>query len=328
MKPDIPLQSRQTFLTMRVINHWEKIPRGLIACSFLDVHTPGGSASLDDMLYSWPWNWIWFMDNWIECATQCLMAFGRFGPLKPLAASGNDLAVLWGFPAGDPEGLLRRCQHGLPYRRGLGWVTHHMLDLWKRALLTPKQMRHGLNQPPRAPRDGGQIWEVQVRALWLFLAFGKTSWDSKELGARAGEITLIYGGNNNMKGKVNLIPLQGQSRMRMGCKPLPFSLASAAFHISLRSQPQQFPKTLISVMLQKLFRTYLQPETESPSRKPPLDFMCPRHFWGSYSHPVALLPLPSHCNPVHLFRQLGAVSKQLKFCFSTQWWVLSVSETI
>lgn len=169
---------------------------------------------------------------------------------------------------------------------------------------------------------------MQVRALQLFLAFGKTSWDSKELGERAGGVTLIYGGNNNMRRKANLIPHQGQSRMRMGCKPLPFSLDSAASHVSLRSEPQQFPKTLISVMLQKLFRTYFQPETESANGKPPLDFMYPRHSRESYSHPVALLPLPSHCNPVHLFRQLGAVSKWLKFCFSTQWWVLSVSETI
>lgn len=222
---------------MRVINHWEKIPRGPMARSFLDVHTPGGSASLEDMLYSRLWNWIWFMDNWIKCATQCLAAHGPFGPLKPLAASGNDLAVLWGFPDGDPDGLLRQCQYGLPYRRGLGWVTHHMLDLWKRALLTPKQMRHGLNQPPRASSDGGQIREVQVRALQLFLAFGKTSWDSKELGKRAGEVTLIYGGNNNTWRKASLIPLQGRSRARMGCKPLPFSWDSTASHVSLRSDP-------------------------------------------------------------------------------------------
>lgn len=33
------------------------------------------------------------------------MAYGPFGPLKPLATSGNDLAVLWVFPAGDPDGL-------------------------------------------------------------------------------------------------------------------------------------------------------------------------------------------------------------------------------
>lgn len=130
-----------------------------------------------------------------------------------------------------------------------------------------------------------------------------------------------------MRRKANLIPLQGQSRVRMGCKPLAFSLDSTASHISLRSEPQQFPKTCISVMLQK-FRAYMQPETESASGKPSLDFMCPRHSWKSYSHPVALLTLSSHCNPVHLFRQLGTGSKWLKFCFSTQWWVLSVSETI
>lgn len=58
VKPEILLQSRQAFLTMRVINHWEKIPRGLIACSFLDVHTAGGSAALEDVLYSWLWTWI------------------------------------------------------------------------------------------------------------------------------------------------------------------------------------------------------------------------------------------------------------------------------
>lgn len=45
------------------------------------------------------------MDKWIECTSQCLMAYGPFGPLKPLTASGNDLAVLWGFPAGDSDGL-------------------------------------------------------------------------------------------------------------------------------------------------------------------------------------------------------------------------------
>lgn len=48
-------------------------------------------------------------------------------------------------------------------------------------LLTPKQMRHGCDQPPKACRDGGQIQKVQVRALQLFLHFGKTWWDSKEL---------------------------------------------------------------------------------------------------------------------------------------------------
>lgn len=112
-----------------------------------------------------------------------------------------------------------------------------MLDLWKRTLLTPKQMRHGFNQPARAPSDGGEIQEEQVRALQLFLASGKTSWDNKELGERAGEVTLIYGGNNNVRRKANLIPLQGRSRMTMGLKPLPFSLDSTASHISLRSDP-------------------------------------------------------------------------------------------
>lgn len=128
--------------------------------------------------------------------------------------------------------------------------------------------------------------------------------------------------------KANLIPLQGQRRMRMGCKPLPLSLDSTASHVSLISELHQFPKTLNSVILQKLCRAYLQPEAESANGKLPLNFTCPRYCQESYSHPVALLPLPSHYNPVHLFRQLRAVSKRLKFCFSTQWWVLSVRNNI
>lgn len=134
-----------------------------------------------------------------------------------------------------------------------------MLDFGKG--LTPKQVRCGLIQPPRAPRDGGQRQEAQVRALQLFLTFGKTSWGSKELGARAGEVTLIYGGNNNRKRKANLTPLQDQSKMKMVGKPLPFSLDSTASLISL-SEPQQLPNPPISVMLQKLFRTSSQRQNQ------------------------------------------------------------------
>lgn len=188
-------------------------------------------------------------------------------------------------------------------------------------------MRCGLNQPPRAPGDGGQRREVQVRALQLFLTFGKTSWDSKDLGVRAGEVTLIYGGNNKRKRKANLAPLQGHSKMKMVGKPLPFSLDSTASLVSL-SEPQQLPKTPYFCDAPEAVQNLFQSETESASGKPPLDFMCPRHSRVSFSRSVALLPSPSHRNPGHLFSQLGAVSKRLKFCFSTQWWVLSVSETI
>lgn len=83
---------------------------------------------------------------------------------------------------------------------------------------------------------------MQVRALQLFLTFGKTSWDSKDLGVRAGEVTLIYGGNNSRTRKANLAPLQGQSKMKMVGKPLPFSLDSIASLVSL-SEPQQLPQT-------------------------------------------------------------------------------------
>lgn len=156
---------------------------------------------------------------------------------------------------------------------------------------------------------------MQVRALQLFLTFGKTSWDSKDLGARAGEVTLIYGGNNKRKRKANLSPLQGQSKMKMVGKPLPFSLDSTASLVSL-SEPWQPPKTPYFCDAPEAVQNLFQSETESASGKPPLDFMCPRHSRVSFSRPVALLPSPSHHNPGHLFSQLGAVSKRLKFCFS------------
>lgn len=46
---------------------------------------------------------------------------------------------------------------------GVWAVTHHVLELWRMAFFVPRQMRHGLNQTPRAPKEGGQIQEMQVR---------------------------------------------------------------------------------------------------------------------------------------------------------------------
>lgn len=81
--------------------------------------------------------------------------------------------------------------------------------------------------------------------------------------------------------------------MEMVGKPLPFSLDSTASLISL-SEPQQLPKTLISVMLRSCSElTFSQRQDQQVENHLWTSCVQDTPGWG-FSCPIALLPSPSH----------------------------------